>query len=166
MFKHSKNEGIDDVKHLPGVLKGRDRQDTQESRKSRFYSQIRHFPHPLLTNSGETPFLHSGNLPASNATHLDVFWRHSEPVSSIPGPRHGGTMFLSSRTPLHRNRRKLTRFHAFLTRCYLGLVPCTSQLQSWSILRCFGSISSQIRLFRAQDPCPTNWMMDHRPPPL
>src|SRR6266508_606841 len=46
------------------------------------------------------------------------------------------------RTPLHRNRRESTRFHAFLTRCYLVLGPHTSQLRVRRVPRYSGSISS------------------------
>jgi len=126
-------------------------------------------PQPLtsldspLAKPCEAPRLHSGNLPALNATHLDVFRRHSKPVLSISGPRHGGTMFPTSQDP---PASKSTRFYAFLTRCCLRLNPHTSQPRVRRVPRYSGSISSQIRLFRAQDPCLTNRMMDHHPPLL
>jgi len=71
----------------------------QNRAKPRTYGQNLPFLDSPFAKPCETPRLHSGNLPALNATHLDVFWRHSEPISSIPGPRHGGTMFPTSQDP-------------------------------------------------------------------
>jgi len=71
----------------------------QNCAKPRTYGQIQPFLDSPFAKPCETPRLHSENLLALNATHLDVFRHHSEPVSSIPGPRHGGTMFPSSQDP-------------------------------------------------------------------
>jgi len=60
----------------------------QNRANPRTYGQIQPFLDFPLAKPCKTPRLHSGNLPALNATHLDVFRRHSEPVSSISGPRH------------------------------------------------------------------------------
>ena len=93
----------------------------QNRAKPRTYGQTQPFLDFPFAKPCETPRLHSGNLPALNATHLDVFWRHSEPVSSIPGPRHGGTMFPSSQDP---PASKSTRIDAF-SRVSNSMLPRT-----------------------------------------
>ena len=71
----------------------------QNRAKPRTYGQNQPFLDSPFAKSCETSPLHSENLPALNVTHLDMFWCHSEPISSIPGPRHGGTMFPTSQDP-------------------------------------------------------------------
>ena len=107
--KHSRNEVINEGKHLVGVLKGRDSQDTPKSRKSRFYSQIRHSP-PLLANPCETPRFLAENPPASNLTLSDAFPHRSQSAPSAFGATHCNTVYVC---PQDLPTSKSTRIDAF-----------------------------------------------------
>jgi len=92
--KHSQNEVLDEGKHLVGVLKGQDRQDTQKLQKLWFYPQMMESPHLLLANSCENPRPHSENLVALNPMLSDVFLHHSKPAFSTFGATHCNTVYM------------------------------------------------------------------------
>ena len=82
----------------------------QNGAKPRTYGQIWQPLGSPFANCCESPRLPSGNVPASNATCLDVFRHRSEPVSSISGPRHGVTVLPC---PQDLPASKSTRTNAF-----------------------------------------------------
>jgi len=132
----------------------------QNRAKHRTYGQNQPFLDSPLAKPCETPRLHSGNLPALNATHLDVFRRHSEPVSSIPGPRHGGTMFPSSQDPLASKSMRIDVFSCVSN----SMLPRTGPPHlSASSPTCSEVLRLNFEPNPVQDLCPTTRMMDHRP---
>jgi hypothetical protein len=83
---------------------------TRNCANFRTYSLIWQFLDSPFENHRKSPRLPPGNVPASNATCLGAFWHRSEPVSSIPGPRHGVTVSPCSQDP---PASKSTRIDAF-----------------------------------------------------
>ena len=121
--KHGRNEIIDEGKHLVGVLKGRDGQDSRKSRKLRYYSEMMHPPHPLLANPCKTPRSRAENLPASNPTHSNTFLHCYEPDLSTLGATHCNTVYMC---PQDLPTSKSTCFYVSPTLFYLGLDPYMS----------------------------------------
>lgn len=87
-----------------------------------------------LWNHCESPCLSPGNIPASNATHLDMFQHHSNPVSSIFGHRHDVTLFPY---PQDLPGSKLMRINMFSCVSNLILLCTGPPCLSASIPTCF-----------------------------